>query len=253
MTILECTDPKSFPFRDQKTIMSALATTQVNFPVLCIPRAMLFHTAEIVENAFNHAIGGKFVKSVGQSTTTDKSGIEFNVFFIHPDQDFKANRNTDSLYNNLKANGTVNISTGSGKYFWKVKLYIPHMKAQYLPPKPAEVPVPVGPRIMTEADLVEFRNWQAEKARKAAAQAAEQAQAMRNSLGERIYPLVTEVLSNSHQDFLAQFPQINAAGKITGMFLELSNEDILDLIENKAAIQINVAEGVRVLREHLLA
>lgn len=246
--------------------MSALATTQVNFPVLCIPRAMLFHTAEIVENAFNHAIGGKFVKSVGQSTTTDKSGIEFNVFFIHPDQDFKANRNTDSLYNRIKANGTVNISTGSGKYFWKVKLYVPHLKAQYLPPKPVEVPVPVGPRIMTEADLVEFRNWQAEKARKAAAQAAEQAekarkaaaqaaeqaQAMRNSLGERIYPLVTEILSNGHQDFLAQFPQINAAGKITGMFLELSNEDILGLIENQDELQSNVAEGVRVLREHLL-
>jgi hypothetical protein len=229
--------------------MSATATTEVNFPVLCIPRAMLFHTTEIVEKAFNHAIGGKFVKSVGQSTTTDKSGTEFNVFFIHPDQDFKANRNTETLYKNLKTEGTVNISTGSGKYFWKVKLYVPHMKAQYLPPKPVEVPVPVGPRIMTETDLVEFRKWQAEKAEKATAEAA--AAAELNALGQRLYPLVCDVMTRNHKDFLGLFVGINLPGKVTGMLLEMPRKEILNAIENAEQLSSDVAEAIQVLREHL--
>lgn len=257
---MKCVYPKKATFLTKtKTIMSATAT-EVNFPVLCIPRAMLFHTTEIVENAFNHAIGGKFVKSVGQSTTTDKSGTEFNVFFIHPDQDFKANRNTETLYKNLKTEGIVNISTGSGKYFWKVKLYVPHMKAQYLPPKPVEVPVPVGPRIMTETDLAEFRKWQAEKAEKVTAEAAALAEkaaaeaaaaAELNALGQRLYPLVCDVMTRNHKDFLGLFIGINFPGKVTGMLLEMPRKDILNAIENAEQLSSDVAEAIQVLREHL--
>jgi hypothetical protein len=225
--------------------MSQSATTQMTYPVLCIPRAMLFHTAEFVENAFNHAMGGKFVKSVGQSTTTDKSGTEFNVFFIHPDQDFKANRNTDTLYKNLSEQGIVNISTGSGKYFWKVKLYVPHMKAQYLPPKPVEVPVPVGPRIMTEKDLAEFRLWQAEKA-------AAFAEKERNAFGERLYPLVSTLLTEKYADFLSVDYGINHAGKITGMLLDLdvTLEFKTELLTVPATLDSTVSQAIDAVREN---
>lgn len=239
--------------------------SQLTFPVLCIPRAMLFHTAEIVENAFNLAMGGKFIKEVHQSTTTDSYGKQFKVMILHPEQDFKANINTDKLYRDIKNNGVANISTGGdGKYFWKTKLYIPHMKAQYLPPKTeavAEVPVPVGQRVMSESDLAEFRIWQAEKraawkasedARLAKERArieeerkAAEAERLRNELGERLYPLVVELLSR-------EFPSFKHPGKITGMLLEMDVADIQRTITDKTELETNVREGVRVLRESIL-
>lgn len=247
--------------------MSANQTAQLTYPVLCIPRAMLFHTAENVEYAFNEAMGGKFVKSVGQSTTTDKAGTQFNVFFVHPDQDFKATRSTDILYRNLREQGVVNISTGTGKYFWKVKLYVPHLKAQYLPkPEGAaeEKPVQVSPRILTEADLVEFREFQRQKiaerlaADKAAAEAREAAEkeareareaaakeAEINRLGNLLYPLVVEALARD-------FPNCKHPGKITGMILEMPFEEIEQLIADPAALTARVHEAVNVLREHFL-
>lgn len=226
---------------------------QITYPVICIPRAMLFHTAEIVENAFNQAMGGKFVKSVGQSTTTDKAGIQFNVFFIHPDQDFKATRSTDTLYKGLKDQGTVNISTGSGHYFWKVKLYVPHLRAQHMPQpaQPVVAPVQVGPRIMTESDLAEFREYQREKA--AAKAAEEKAKADKaakeaeiNRLGNLLYPLVGSFLSKEYPNFKKQ-------GNITGMLLEMSHDEIQQLIDTPTFLETRVREAVQVLRDHYLA
>jgi hypothetical protein len=254
----------------QKT-MSAASATQLTFPVLCIPRAMSFHTAEMVEEVINEAMHGKFVKTVNQSTTTDKAGIQFNVFFIHPDQDFKANRSTDLLYKNLRTENNVNISLGNGsKYFWKVKLYVPHLKAQYLPPteqhtvvKPVEavkppvapfqfppLPTPVGPRVMSVEEAQEFEEWRREKAaaKKAAEEAkkaAEEKAAIRQKNGERLFPLVTAILSK-------EYPQFQHAGKVTGMILDLSQEEIEQLIKEPEQLISMVHEGVRVYREHLL-
>jgi hypothetical protein len=240
--------------------MSATANTQSTFPVLCIPRAMLNQTAEMVEEAINHAMHGKFVKSVGSSTTTDKSGTQFNVFFIHPDQDFKANRCTEMLYNKIKTEGIAQISTGIGKFFWKVKLYVPHLKAQYLPPPPAAAavvpapavnrPVPVGPRIMTVEEVEEFEMWRREKAAaKAAAEkeAAEKAaaEAVRQMLGERLYPLVVNQLAK-------EFPAFKHAGKITGMILEMEPADVEVCIATPEILAARIREGVQVYREHLL-
>jgi hypothetical protein len=242
--------------------MSSSSNT-VTFPVLCIPRAMLFHTAENVEQAINQAVHGKFVKLVAQSTTTDKSGTQFNVFFIHLDQDFKANRHTDNLYSTLKTQGVVNISTGTGKFFWKVKLYVPYLKSQYMPPAPVVVtpakvevpiavvrPVPVGPRIMSVEDEAEFEEWRREKATaKAIADkiAAEKAAAelVRECLGNRLYPLVLEFLAK-------EFPAFKHAGKITGMILELSPEEIEEIITKPEELEKSVREGVQVYRQHLL-
>ncbi len=232
---------------------------QLTFPVLCIPRAMVFHTAEMVEEVVNGAMCGKFVKTVNQSTTTDKAGTQFNVFFIHPDQDFKPNRNTDTLYRTLRTENNVNISLGNGsKYFWKVKLYVPHLKAQYLPtpieqtvvktvaPRPFEfppLPTPVGPRVMSVEEAEEFEQWRREKA--IAKKAEEEKAATRQMLGDRVYPLVSEVLSK-------EFPLFQHAGKVTGMILELSQEDIEQAIQNPEQMIEMVREGVRVYREHLL-
>jgi hypothetical protein len=248
---------------------SADATVNATFPVLCIPRAMLFHTAEFVENAFNLAMHGKFVKNVAQTKTIDKSGTEFNVFFIHPDQDFKANRATDLLYANLRTQGVVNISTGQGNFFWKVKLYVPNLKAQYLPQPPAPVapappaPVAVGPRIMSVEDVEEFEQWRREKAaakaaaEKAAAEAraAEEAAARDlaelNAIGERLYPVVVEILAE-------KFPKFKHAGKITGMILEMPRPELVALVGKEGPAPKSdelhrlIREAVEVLRQHFL-
>jgi hypothetical protein len=199
---------------------------------------MLFHTAEYVENAFNQAMGGRFVKTVQTTTTKDRSGSEFNVFFIHPDQDFPANGSTKQLYTTIRESGIAHVSTGAGRYFWKVKLYIPHLKAQYLPPKP-DAPVPVGPRIMTVQDVAEFEAWRREKAEKAEREAKE---ALRQSLGTRLYPLVCSQLSGDDSTH---------AGKVTGMILEMEQQDVEEVIASPEQLRARVAEAMAVLREHL--
>jgi hypothetical protein len=132
---------------------------------LCIPRGMTFQTAEFVEKAFNIAMQGKFVKQIDCKTTKDKTGKEFVTFFITPDQSFRENESTRLVYKNLEEQGFVNISTGKGQYFWKVKLYIPNLKAKYTPPKNA-------PRIMTSEDTEAFKLWQKERLAAKAAKAA---------------------------------------------------------------------------------
>lgn len=134
---------------------------------LCIPRGMTFQTVEFVERAFNIAMQGKFVKHIESIPTKDKTGKEFVTFFITPDQSFRENASTALIYKNLQEQGFVNISTGKGHYFWKVKLYVPNLKAKYAPP-PAN-----APRIMTSEDTEVFKQWQKERlAAKTAAKAA---------------------------------------------------------------------------------
>jgi hypothetical protein len=168
------------------------------------------------------------------TTTKDRSGTDFNVFFIHPDQDFAANGATEKLYTTLRESGIVHISTGSGRYFWKVKLYIPHLKAQYLPPKP-DAPVPVGPRIMSVQDVAEFEAWRKEKAER------EAKEAVRQSLGERLYPLVSGQLSGDDSQY---------SGKITGMILEMDQSDVEELIASPENLRERITEAMAVLREH---
>jgi hypothetical protein len=133
---------------------------------LCIPRGMTFQTAEFVERAFNIAMKGKFVKQIESKPTKDKNGKDFITFFITPDQEFRENASTQLVYKNLQEQGFVNISTGKFQYFWKVKLYVPNLKAKYAaPPKNA-------PRIMTSEDTEAFKNWQKERLAAKAAKAA---------------------------------------------------------------------------------
>lgn len=144
-----------------------MATITEKFPTLCIPRGMLFHTAEFVESAFNHAMQGKFVKKIETKTTRDKAGTEFNTFFITPDQEFDENASTAIVYKRLSEEGSVNISTGKGKFYWKVKLYVPNLKAKY-----AKKPESSGPKILDNDETLAFKEWQRERAEAKKAKAA---------------------------------------------------------------------------------
>jgi hypothetical protein len=135
---------------------------------LCIPRGMTFQTPEFVERAFNMAMQGKFVKNIDCKPTKDHNGKEFVTFFITPNQDFRENASTELIYKNLREQGYVNISTGKGHYFWKVKLYVPNLKAKYIQEKPASA----APKIMTDEDTIEFRRWQEQRNAAKAAKAA---------------------------------------------------------------------------------
>lgn len=147
----------------------ASATATEKYPMLCIPRAMLFHKAEYVEKALNIAVDAPrstpFVKNIESKQTKDKDGREFNVMFVTLNQDFPENASTALIYKTLEEKGVVNISTGSKGYFWKVKLYVKNLKAQFAPEKPARE----GPRIMTDEDDEAFRVW---REKRAAAKAA---------------------------------------------------------------------------------
>jgi len=74
----------------------------------------------------------------------------------------------------------------------------------------------------------------------AAALAAAPAEAQKQMLGERLYPLIS-----AHQ------PEY--AGKITGMLLEMDNGELLNLIEDQKALESKIAEAMDVLNAHLAA
>ncbi len=161
--------------------------TEMKYPVLCIPRAMPFHTTQFVEKQINIAMQSTrataFVKSIEQKTTTDKEGKTFNVFFITPNQEFAENASTTTVYQKLKADGVVNISTGGQKgFFWKVKLYVPHLKSKHAPEKEA-VPKREGPKIMTDEDTEAFKQWREKRAAAKAAKAAAEAAAPQPAQG----------------------------------------------------------------------
>ncbi|PXF41254.1 Polyadenylate-binding protein, cytoplasmic and nuclear [Gracilariopsis chorda] len=59
-------------------------------------------------------------------------------------------------------------------------------------------------------------------------------------LGERLYPLITEM-------------QPRLSGKITGMLLDMENSDLLHLLDSPETLSERVEEAVAVLREHAAA
>lgn len=65
-------------------------------------------------------------------------------------------------------------------------------------------------------------------------------QQQKQMLGERLYPLV-------------QKRQYNSAGKITGMLLEMDNNELLLLLDSEEALASKVQEAEHVLQQHLKA
>ncbi|KAI8373478.1 hypothetical protein EDC96DRAFT_499505 [Choanephora cucurbitarum] len=72
----------------------------------------------------------------------------------------------------------------------------------------------------------------------AAALAAAPAEAQKQMLGERLYPLIN-----------AQQPEY--AGKITGMLLEMDNGELLNLLEDNKALDSKINEAMEVLKAHM--
>lgn len=72
----------------------------------------------------------------------------------------------------------------------------------------------------------------------AAALAAAPAEAQKQMLGERLYPLIN-----------AQQPEY--AGKITGMLLEMDNGELLNLLEDNKALESKINEAMEVLKAHM--
>jgi polyadenylate-binding protein len=62
-------------------------------------------------------------------------------------------------------------------------------------------------------------------------------QDQKNMIGERLYPLV-------------QMYEVQRAGKITGMLLEMESSELLNLIESPDALQSKVREAMMVLEQH---
>ncbi|CDS07593.1 hypothetical protein LRAMOSA01542 [Lichtheimia ramosa] len=67
--------------------------------------------------------------------------------------------------------------------------------------------------------------------------AAMPAEQQKQTLGERLYPLI-------HQQ------QPDYAGKITGMLLEMENNDLLHLLNDKEALEGKINEAMEVLKQH---
>ncbi|GAX85061.1 hypothetical protein CEUSTIGMA_g12481.t1 [Chlamydomonas eustigma] len=88
------------------------------------------------------------------------------------------------------------------------------------PPVPLVAPVDPGSQPLNTAML--------------AAAAPEQQKTM---IGERLFPLITKL-------------QPELAGKITGMLLEMDNQELLILLESNEALAEKVDEAIKVLKEH---
>jgi len=67
--------------------------------------------------------------------------------------------------------------------------------------------------------------------------ASESPEMQKNMIGEALYPLI-------------QKSEPELAGKITGMFLEMDNSEILCLLESCEALNAKILEAVWVLEEH---
>ena len=71
----------------------------------------------------------------------------------------------------------------------------------------------------------------------AASLAAAPPEQQKQLLGERLYPLISQV-------------QPSNAGKITGMLLEMDNGELLNLLESPEALNAKIMEAVSVLDMH---
>ncbi|KAI9323439.1 hypothetical protein BX666DRAFT_1886874 [Dichotomocladium elegans] len=74
----------------------------------------------------------------------------------------------------------------------------------------------------------------------AAALASADPEQQKQMLGERLYPLIHAA-------------QPEYSGKITGMLLEMDNSELLNLLEDKAALDAKIDEAMDVLKAHLAA
>lgn len=83
----------------------------------------------------------------------------------------------------------------------------------------------------------------------AASLSSASAEQRKQMIGDRLYPLVQARLMA--MDSAKSMPaEMNLPGKVTGMLLELTNEEVLGLLDAPEALTDKVQEAVEVLRQH---
>jgi len=106
-----------------------------------------------------------------------------------------------------------------------------------------QVPMPQQPQqqVVPQQQQAQQPQQQAEPAQvelTAEALASAQPSEQKQMLGERIYPLVQEQIGGDQ------------AGKVTGMLLEIENNELLMMIENKDMLKERIKEACDVLASH---
>lgn len=141
---------------------------------ICIPRAVAHVTSEQVSDVFNHFFNGDVVARVDMVERSDhKTGEMFWLIFVHfkpevhemAEQRSKRQGNNDpkQFINDINNDIQSNIIYDK-HWFWKCRLNKANKQV------PAEA-TPSGPRLMTEKDETEFKEFQ-ERREKIMAEAA---------------------------------------------------------------------------------
>ena len=140
---------------------------------ICIPRAVAHVTSEQVSDVFNHFFNGDVVARVDMVERTDhKTGEMFWLIFVHfkPEVHEMAEHQATQGNNDPKQfiddiNNDIQSKIIYDKHwFWKCRLNKANKKV------PTET-APSGPRLMTEKDETEFKEFQ-ERREKIMAEAA---------------------------------------------------------------------------------
>lgn len=113
----------------------------------------------------------------------------------------------------------------------------------YMPPPAQMVPVPpnapnmsapVGPQIQNQVNAVEVVGHEPLTAKMLA---GADHPTQKNMLGERLYPMIQRINPNCD------------TGKITGMLLEIDNDEILHMLEHQESLKSKIEEALVVLRD----
>jgi len=70
---------------------------------------------------------------------------------------------------------------------------------------------------------------------------------LRNLFGDKLYQQLTPFLAEIKEQYTGTWPESATAGKITGMFLELENSTILDILLDKDTMSSKVTDALEIL------
>ena len=70
---------------------------------------------------------------------------------------------------------------------------------------------------------------------------------LRNLFGDKLYQQITPFLVEIKEQYTGTWPESATAGKITGMFLELENSTILDILLDKDTMSSKVTDALEIL------
>ena len=130
-------------------------------------------------------------------------------------------------------------NTATGTSSWERPHELSQQGQRGQPGVPPLPPIPIYPRASTyDVNRARYQPPQGMPPHMSAASlAAAPPEQQKQLLGERLYPLISQV-------------QPSNAGKITGMLLEMDNGELLNLLESPEALNAKIVEAVSVLDMH---